>query len=503
MHNSRNDYPVEPFIKKIYTNKDHYIYDINSNEILQVNKTIYDVIEDIGRLDSESILRKYGKYYTKYEIKKNIEIIEKAKEEKGYFSSDRPIISFGIDSAQSIKNYLSSGLQQLILEITERCNQRCKYCAFSGRYSEKRKHGTRDIPIDIAKKAIDLFSERSGGNPTRKPSISFYGGEPLMRFNLIVAIIEYIKKTGTFNDFRFSITSNGTLLSEKVIRYFILNNIFISISLDGPKHIHDRYRVFRNGKGSYDVILKNVNKIKSFSEEYFSNNISFIPILAPPYSFDVIDDYFYKNPLFQKFSDRIQINFVDPYGTSFFRDFNLEKEEVYSNEERAELFEKYKNALIQGTCNELAIERKLFDRDFFDIYTRKMTRLPDLYPPRGTCFPGKRRLFVNTEGNFYICEKVGRNYSIGNVVKGFDYERIYQFHREYEKFFSDCKNCWALRLCTKCYDNVRKGDELDNERKKEMCAKKLKKIENTLIAYCNVLEKNKSAFKPFDKIKVL
>ncbi|NIM11502.1 MAG: hypothetical protein GTO45_16400 [Candidatus Aminicenantes bacterium] len=85
---------------------------------------------------------------------------------------------------------------------------------------------------------------------------------------------------------------------------------------------------------------------------------------------------------------------------------------------------------------------------------------------------------------------------------GIDYKRIYNFYKEYDRFFSDCKDCWALRLCSKCFDNIRKGERFDEDRKREMCKSFLKKIEENLIIYCEIIESKPDAFKFFENVKI-
>lgn len=129
-----------------------------------------------------------------------------------------------------------------------------------------------------------------------------------------------------------------------------------------------------------------------------------------------------------------------------------------------------------------------------------MDLIRDEFAPQGTCFPGTRKLFVNVDGNFYMCERVNSNYSIGNVNHGFNHRRIYNFLKKYEEFFKDCKYCWALRLCMKCFNNIRNGDSFSEARKEKVCSNNLYKIENNLLDYCEIREKNAEAFKPFKNI---
>ena len=492
-----------PFIKKIKTRNHNYIYEVNSNNLIRVNQIIYDLIDGFGKSSPDSLVDKFKHRYNPADILRYYESIKKVKDEQNLFSANRPVINSGFRSEEDIKYILDSNLNQIILELTARCNHRCKYCPFSGRYTHKRQHEERDMTLDIAKKSVEYFIARTNTNKKEmKPAITFYGGEPLLRFDLIKEIVELTKRSGVSNEYRFSLTTNGTLLTDEVIKYFVENDISILVSLDGPKKIHDLYRVFSNGQGTFDAIQKNLKRIKKCNPEYFENNISFNAVVTPPYDFDSIIQFFYRRTFFKPFKDKIRVNFVDAYHTSFFRDFNLERENTLLNTELNRLLNRYKKALIDGSHEKLTIERQLFLDNFYTIAMRPIAPLEKKYPPIGTCIPGQRRLFVDTVGKFFMCEKVGSNYEIGNADKGFNYQVIYDFYLEYDDFFQDCKYCWALRLCKKCFNSIRKGADFDDQRKKEMCKKKLKVIEDNLIIYCEILERKPDAFKVYESIEM-
>jgi uncharacterized protein len=357
---------------------------------------------------------------------------------------------------------------------------------------------------DTAKKAVEFFIARSNGNKKEKTTaITFYGGEPLLKFDLLKEVVELTKRKGVFHEYRFSLTTNGTLLTDEVVEYFVKNDIAILVSLDGPKKIHDLYRVSIDDQGTFDVILKNLKWIKLYSPEYFENNISFNAVVAPPYDLDAIVNFFYSRIFFKPLRDKIRTNFVDAYHTSFFRDFNLEKDRMMLGNELNRRLKLYRNALINGTHDKLTIEKQLFLDDFYTIACRPMEPLKNQYPPIGTCIPGQRRIFVDTGGKFFMCEKVGSNYEIGDVDNGFNYQKIYGFYEEYDDFFQDCKYCWALRLCKKCFNSIRKGADFDAQRKKEMCENKLRTIEENLITYCEIIDRKPDAFKVYENVEML
>jgi uncharacterized protein len=490
-----------PFIKRIKTDNYSYIYDVNSNEIFRLNEIIYDII-DLSNKGLDFIVSKFIHKYNREDLVKYFNEIKKARK-KNFYSDFRPEISSGIKSADDVKYLLKTGLKQIILDLTTRCNLRCKYCTFSGHYLYQRTHGNSDMTIEKAKKAIDFFIEKSKNNQNEEsPAVTFYGGEPLLRFDLIKYVIELIKTYGLFEKYKYSLTTNGILLTDEVLDYFVKNNISILVSLDGSKDQHDRYRVFSNGRGTFDKIMRNLRKVKKYSEEYFERNISFNAVITPPYDFEKFIHFFFKNKLLSPIKHKMTINFVDSYATNFFDEYNLVNERRNLSKEMNKLLDKYKNALINGTYEKLTIEKHLFLRDFYNISARLKEMLDKKFPPLGSCVIGRRRLFVNTAGKFYMCEKVGENYEIGNINKGFDYIRIFNFYKKYDEFFEDCNYCWALRLCKKCFNNVNKKERLCKKRKEKLCEQIKKNIERNLIIYCEIIEKNPNAFEVFKGVKM-
>jgi uncharacterized protein len=492
-----------PFIKKIKTDRFHYIYDVNSNELIKVSPLMYDIIEESAEVNRDSLVERFKGVYGKDEIIKNLEAIQGVKKEHNYFSGHRPEIFSGVGSIDDVRYILDSNLEQLILEVTEQCNLRCKYCSFSGRYKHARVHSGKKMAVEVMERAVDFFIGKCDkSNQAKLPAITFYGGEPLLRTDLIKRAVELTRKKGLFEQFSFSLTTNGTLLPDDIITYFIHNHISMLISLDGPKEVHDRYRFFSNGQGAFDSILKNLERIQRINPSYFESCISFNVVAAPPYDFELLIDFFHGQPFFEPFAEKIRLNFVDAFETTFFNDFCLEADKEKNSKELSKLRERHEHALINGTYDELTLEKRLFLEDFHTIACRRIERMGNRYPPIGSCFPGQRRLMVDAQGNFFMCEKVGQYFEIGNIYNGFNYSKIYDFIMQYDKFFEGCGDCWAVRLCKKCFNSVRKGERFDIRRKEALCKTMQTRIEKNLIAFCGIVEKNPDAFKVFDGITV-
>ena len=157
-------------------------------------------------------------------------------------------------------------VKALCLHIAHDCNLACRYCfAEEGEY-----HGRRALMTEeVGKRALEFLVENSGSR--KNLEVDFFGGEPLMNFDVVKELVRYGRELETRHDkkFRFTLTTNGILLNDEVMEFANreMNNVVLSI--DGRKEVNDRMRPFRNGAGSYDNI---VPKFKKFAESRNQTN---------------------------------------------------------------------------------------------------------------------------------------------------------------------------------------------------------------------------------------
>lgn len=480
------------FIKKFKTPDHHYIYDVNSNGILKISEVIWDVA---GRIPDpiEKILRDLKDKHKKKDILDAYESIEKAKE-SGSLGCHRPVINSNNIRWTNVSGAIENlGIEQLILDLTNRCNLRCKYCVYSGKYKYSRIHSDKAMTRECAMKAVDFFMDHTG--PRVNPAVTFYGGETLLEFELIKDVIEYVKSKPKGKKYTYALTTNGTLINQRMIEFFVENHVSLFVSLDGPKDIHDRNRVGQNNSGSFDSIMKNLQRIKEYSPQYFADKVTYLAVLTPPYDYDALQSFFYGSELLKSMKNPVKMNNVNRFETTYLDDIDKPTGKGSYKEFSEKVLKKYKDALISGR-HEPAIEQELLYRTLVKtIHFRAGTPLKESHPALGQCTPGLRRLFINAEGNFYMCERVGEHYPIGNLQKGMDFQRITQFLRQWDEFFKDCGECWALRFCQKCFSSVNRGEQLDLKRKEEVCNQEFVRYERLLRLYCEILEKNPDAFK--------
>jgi uncharacterized protein len=496
-------------IQKITKEDNYYIYDISSNNILKVEKIIFDIIEEFKFSNEENkipsfntIESKYGSSYPKETIKKAYEEILNFRKFKNIFLFKKPKKMVDISNLNQIKEILDNNLEQLTLNVSEDCNLRCEYCIYSGKYIYERTHSNKKMSLGIASRAIEFFFKHNTNS--ERIAVTFYGGEPLLNFNLIRKCVKLSKKLalecGKDSDLTFSITTNGTLLDRKKINFLIEHNIGLLISLDGPKNIHDKYRKFINGKGSYDLIIENLKRIRELNQEYYKKKVGFSVVTLPEYLNSVIE-FFGSHPLVTE-TENLIINLVSPDDTTFFENYDFKNNLKKYVKTMKKLMGMYEEFLVKENYHSPNFKplKAIFDKNLLLIHRRELSQIGNKIYLNGICIPGQRRLFVSSGGDFYICEKMGESIKIGDVYKGFDYKAILNIIEKYRQISEkECLNCWLMRLCNLCFTSARKGKILDDSRKKENCEGMKSLFSQLIPLYCEMVEKNPQVLSYFDK----
>jgi uncharacterized protein len=153
-------------------------------------------------------------------------------------------------------------LQTIVLNVTNQCNLSCQYCYEFGEDKVATPEGKpKFMAWETAKSSVDyLFAESQG---RKSVHITFFGGETLMNFPLLKQVVAYARSRAQelMVNIDFSLTTNATLLSPAIIEYLAENAIGVTVSMDGPKEMQDKFRVFSNGRGSYDIIKPKVQNL--------------------------------------------------------------------------------------------------------------------------------------------------------------------------------------------------------------------------------------------------
>jgi uncharacterized protein len=196
-------------------------------------------------------IEKILKYATRQEIKECLEEI-RILEERGLFDESGRQYRKKIFSEEFIRSHHTSSL---VLNVSQTCNLSCKYCyGNSGTYN-------CDIPFmsqETAKAALDFLIKASVDKRTYE--VVFFGGEPLLNFQLIQYVVGFCKEIELRErrKFKFSVTTNGTVINDEIIDFLKRNQFGIMVSFDGVKSFHDKYRPFKDGQGSFDIVTRNI-----------------------------------------------------------------------------------------------------------------------------------------------------------------------------------------------------------------------------------------------------
>lgn len=397
---------------------------------------------------------------------------------------------FSIDEYNRLLGHL---INHMVLNITNGCNMRCRYCRTTmGNSTASRE--PRAMSWTTIKKALDYFIENASyiiKETKRDLVLGFYGGEPLLEYNNIVRAVSCLRDhhPDLFPRFRFSLTTNGTLLTKEMIRFFIENKFHLLLSLDGPVKLHDRYRKMVGGGGSFNVVENKLTLIRDIDDQYYSENIGFSIVLSPEFRLMDVYEYFRLN----HFSDKrvYMISPVEAKGTDLFKRFDIRAEYQKLKIDEDTLKRTFLKGKIDGTSNVLL--NNLFEGSLHDIHNRIPLMIPDDIFPNGICLPGLHKVFVNTDGSFHLCEKTDKKNPIGDLGRGFDVDKIYVLIEEYIRTTGHCRHCWAVRLCKDCYLSALTDQGFSKKEKKESCRRRKSILLSGFKDYVEIMEKNSQA----------
>ena len=393
----------KPFIHCFKTAKEYYVYDVNTDKIIQVSFETYNFLEN--NIWDEKAEREIEKLINEGYLKRT------RVEEVKHFATD------------FLESYLENRMNQLVLQVTQKCNLRCSYCVYSGDY-KNRNHSQKEMSWETAKEAVDYLYGHSMSS--EDIYISFYGGEPLLMFRLIKEVVEYVKREYCQRTVHFNLTTNGTLFTPEIVQYFIKNNIQIMFSLDGPKEVHDKNRIFAgSNRGSFEKLRDSMKMIYSMDRKYYKKNVSFNTVLDPQNELRTIYEFLDKDRLISKNLSRISV-LNDNY-----TDKQCEFSGEFVEEQEYEYFKCFLSKLKR--INEKFVARAVkeeFDNEMREIkqHEEKMQEeISKVNHHSGPCIPGAKKIFVTAEGNIYPCERVSEISEvskIGDIKKGIDKNKV-------------------------------------------------------------------------------
>lgn len=414
-------------IHKFYLNGFYIVLDINSGAVHVVDRLSYELLDDleaplpekcpqqlIDRLQddysSADIQEAYAELYGLYQ--------------NGFLFSADEYASFAAQMGPA-------PIKSMCLNIAHDCNLRCSYCfAAQGDFG----HGRKLMPLEVGKAAIDFLIEHSANRHNLE--LDFFGGEPLMNFEVVKQVVAYARSLEKEHNknFRFTITTNGLLLTDDKIDYINREMSNVVLSIDGRKEINDSLRFRVDGSGSYDTIVPKYQRLVEkrrggkFDQYYVRGTFT-------KRNLDFTRDVVHMRELgFDQIS--IEPVVADPEQLSV----------ALTEEDLPRICEEYENL-----AKEIIRRKRGGDSFNFFHFMLDLDQGPCAIKRLRGCSCGNEYVAVTPEGDIYPCHQfVGMDeWKMGSVLDGsLDQEKKQRFSKTnvYEK--PECRTCWAKFYCS-------------------------------------------------------
>ena len=404
------------------------VLDVYSGSIHVVDEVAYDIIELYKQHTREEITAKILAKYpdnpevTAEEIADCCDQIAQLEEAGKLFAPDTfsPL-------AGTLKQRTEGVVKALCLHVAHTCNLNCAYCfASQGKY-----HGDRAVmSFEVGKQALDFLIANSKGR--RNLEVDFFGGEPLMNFDVVKQLVAYARSIEKEHgkNFRFTLTTNGMLIDDDVIDFANRECSNVVLSLDGRKEIHDRYRVDYAGKGSWERIVPKFWKLVEAREgkNYYMRGT-----------------FTHRNPDFLKdIEEMLRLGFTE-----------LSMEPVVGPEDDPAALTQEDLPIVLEQYEKLAelmLQRHKEGRPFtFYHYMIDLKGGPCIYKRISGCGSGTEYMAVTPWGDLYPCHQfVGEEaFKLGNVWDGVQNPAVQEEFASCNVYTRpECADCWAKLYCS-------------------------------------------------------
>ena len=441
-----------------YTQMGHHIVlDINSGAVHIVDPIVYkllDYVENSTPTENcpDIAVKELAESYDEDQIKKAYNEIYTLYKMDQLFSSD--------DYGQFADKMIKSPIKAMCLNVSHDCNLRCEYCfAGKGDYDQ----GRMVMTEETGKKAIDFLLDKSDDREFLE--LDFFGGEPLMNWDVVKAVVEYARsKEKEYNKtFRFTITTNGMLLDDEKIEYINKEMSNVVLSLDGRQEVNDRVRKRVDGTGCFDRVAGKFQKMVETrgDKEYYVRGT------FTKYNKDFSEDVYFLNSLgFDQISiEPVVANPKQPY--------------ALSESDLPEIFAEY------DKLAEMLVKSRRAGEGFnFFHYMMDLDQGPCAIKRLRGCGCGNEYIAITPDGDIYPCHQfIGHEeWKMGNLYDG-------SFNEDMKEDFSnisiydkpDCIDCWAKFYCSGgCSANNMQYEGSVKKAHKLSCEMEKKRVENAI-----------------------
>ena len=365
-------------------------------------------------------------------------------------------------------------MRKFVIEITERCNFRCKYCPNSIE-TVYRHHTTKQMLQETAHKSIDFYKQLYVDFYKRlsedkqellllnfPPTLGIYGGEPTLNWSGVVDAVDYFKSLDWESDgistekLIVTINTNLSLINEEILAFLVKHDILLFSSLDGPLEENDKNRVDIKGHGTFNLAYSNLLKIKEYNYAYFKNRVTIMAVRAENYDEDKVDAFL------KGLGCNISHLAESVYGC-FVR--NPEKNIAEMDEIEQRWLTNKVNTILQLEKDNIedcfAEMEGLYALDGVLTDTPTQKKEPNIFL---SCPMGIDNIMIGANGDLHICHKTDGSMAFGNIHTGVDMDKMIEIYSKYinRTNCEECCSCWAVHFCKNCAATRMRGGDFAN-----------------------------------------
>lgn len=477
--------------------KNAYLYDIQSSYIINIHPIIREMVNEDGEEEEIKlkVRHKYpfittedlNYYYCKYlYLKKN-----------GFFATLPMEDQFlGKISEQTVLHQIAN-VDNLVFQVTTMCNLKCIYCCYGELYEDSQQYLNKSLTFQQAKVLLDYLKEKWDSNINisygNKIMIGFYGGEPLVNFELVSQIVEYTQKMQLKHEsvFIYNMTTNAILL-DRYMDFLVQHNFGLLISLDGD-YIHNWLRIDKKGQASFDKVFKNIKLLQKNHPIYFEKKVNFNSVLNKHSSIKAVHEFIWKEfgkiPNIESISSvKIRKDKIDEYKNIY---------QPYEEPEELVAVRGNVSALIKNAGFFFYYHMNNSFRHYVDILMKGTGNKYKV--PTGTCLPFWKKMFVASTGNIFACERIGSQYVLGKVNEKVEIDSVKiaeNYNNYYELIRQKCIHCYQSNACPICLFQL----NLENGNFHCPYMKSMEQYKKSLQDIVSLLEENRDLYNRVNKM---